>query len=628
MAQPLLRPTEKTLTAEEICGLARRAVDSETPLLILVLYRHEADKQEFVTELRHTLDAADLKARIQDLATGRAEAERLYESLAAATDNEVSLVTRLLQAPGGLRLDTGFLEYLNLHRDRIQLERLRLVLFLHEADAEQFQRQAGDFWDFRQHTFWLDGEPAPQAEMVWLNVERALDASTRTVIPETREEIEAHCRRVREQVKRTKQRSERAALLGDLASWLLRRDAVEPAAAVALDALREAGEGVTVERADLEVVAAEALRRTGALGTAVEHLEQKVGIHRELGDRKSEAQALGGLAALYRQQGQLDEAEATLRMAIEIAETAKDHESLAGLWFQLAGLIQIRGRLAEALSGYRRALEFAEEAGNRAGMAASYHQLGIVAQSRGSYEDALGWYRKALEIPEAFGDRAGMAASCHQLGRVAQELGSSEEALGWYRKSLEIFEELGDRPGMATSYHQLGRMAEERGSYEEALGWYRKSLDIEEELGNRAGIASSYGQLALLAQERGDLDSAEEWTRMALELCEQLGDRAGVARAQSQLGGILHQRGETAQAVPLNLRSLATRLEIGSPKAPIDLHNLTLQREVLGGERFRELLTRHAGEERGEQVLKLMAEYEEARRQGEASAPGEGEGGG
>jgi tetratricopeptide (TPR) repeat protein len=113
-----------------------------------------------------------------------------------------------------------------------------------------------------------------------------------------------------------------------------------------------------------------------------------------------------------------------------------------------------------------------------------------------------------------------------------------------------------------------------RGSYDEALAWYRKALEIFEELGNRAEMAASLSQLGVLATERGD----------------------------------------PGAGVPLNLRSLAIRLEIGVPEVRIDLHWLGRQRELLCEERFREILDEHLDDPARDRVLELMAEHRAAVR--------------
>jgi len=176
-----------------------------------------------------------------------------------------------------------------------------------------------------------------------------------------------------------------------------------------------------------------------------------------------------------------------------------------------------------------------------------------------------------------------------------REAGELEEALG-------ITDQLDHRLRLAGAYRSAEQL------HREALAWVPE--------GSRFAAVAMH-QIGLLAQERGDYDEALDWYRKALEIDEQLGNRAGMASTISQLGILATKQERPEEAVPLNLRSLSLRLEIGSPEAWKNLAMLTRQREMLGDERFRELLAEHAGEEGRDNVLELMAQYEETRRQAE-----------
>jgi len=279
---------------------------------------------------------------------------------------------------------------------------------------------------------------------------------------------------------------------------------------------------------------------------------------------------------------------------------------------QIGILAYRRGDLAQAQNAHQAALVALEAIEDRAGVAISSHHLGLIAQDRGELSQALEWYQKSLQIKEELGNRAGMASSYHHLGLIAQNRGELSQALEWYQKSLQITEELGSRAGMASSYHQLGMIAQGRGELSQALEWYQKALQINEELGNRAGMASSYHQLGNVAFVRGELSRALEWYLESLQISEELGNRAGMAITLGQLGVLANERGQPAEAVPLNLRSLAIQLQIGSPEIRINLHWLRRQRELLGEERFGEILREHLDAEGVTAVLGMMEEAGEA----------------
>ena len=122
---------------------------------------------------------------------------------------------------------------------------------------------------------------------------------------------------------------------------------------------------------------------------------------------------------------------------------------------------------------------------------------------------------------------------------------------------------------MASSYHQLGMVAQNRGDDDQALDWYRKSLVISEELGKRVDLASSVSQIGILHTERGNLADAVSW----------------------------------------NLRALAIRLELQVPQVRTDLYWLGRQREMLGEERFFEVLGEHLDEDSRSAVLSMLDRF-------------------
>ena len=343
---------------------------------------------------------------------------------------------------------------------------------------------------------------------------------------------------------------------------------------------------------------------------------------RWLPERSSQTAAfLHQIGTICQKRGDYDQALDWYKRSLQIKEELGNRAGMANSYHQLGMVSQNRGDYDQALDWYKRSLQIKEELGNRADMASSYHQLGRVAELRGDLDQALDWYKRSLQINEELDNRAGMASSYHQLGMVAQVRGGYDQALAWYKRSLQIEEELGNRAGMASSYHQLGMVSQERGDLDQALYWYKRSLQIDEELGNRAGMAISYHQLGNVAYLRGVYDHALDWYKRSLQIFEELGNRADMASSISQLGALATEQGRPEDAVPLNLQSLVIRLELRVPEVGIDLHWLSRQRELLGEERFGELLREHVGDEGAEAVLGLMAQAAAGDEAGEGTPP-------
>ncbi|MDP9120160.1 MAG: hypothetical protein M3O15_02145, partial [Acidobacteriota bacterium] len=223
-------------TASKIAEDGRSALAAGRPLLLLVVYQHEAEKLNLLACLYHALrqrgipfQALDPRHRPEH-GTGR-----LYDGIAQAEPGALALLTSLPARPGTPGLEPTFLEYLNLHRDRISAERLRLILFLHSSEVEQFITEAGDLWDFRHHTYWLERSSSARGPGLWEDLaQRSLDLP---LPAPDRQEIDAHIARVHALVEETADPEDKAGLLLDLSRWLLRRYAAGPASEVAGEGL-------------------------------------------------------------------------------------------------------------------------------------------------------------------------------------------------------------------------------------------------------------------------------------------------------------------------------------------------------------------------------------------------------
>ena len=166
---------ETTAIAVNIADQVENSLQADRPLFLIVYYEHEAVKVAFLGKIRQILNKRGVTPQTFS-PDQRPEhgAGRLYPLLEdVAKNGAVALVTDLPHLPDSAELDRSFLEYLNLHRDLIAKHHLRFVLFLHTADAERFISSAGDLWDFRHHTYWLEGSQETAKTSLWEVSERA-----------------------------------------------------------------------------------------------------------------------------------------------------------------------------------------------------------------------------------------------------------------------------------------------------------------------------------------------------------------------------------------------------------------------------------------------------------------------
>lgn len=217
--------------AQRIATLFALAVERNRPLFVPVLHRSEDTKLSQIEDLSSEIAGRGFTSRIFDPVENVDHGlGNLYHVLPRADSRTLGLVTRLPHREDGGGLDVAFLKYLNLYRDFIAVRCLRLVLYLHVSEAEDFISLAGDLWDVRHHTYRID-DPAAAADA----------------------EAAAHVERTRRLIEETSGEQNKAALLLDLSNWLFRRRALRMAHNVALEGLALVSRDTSTLRERLEL---------------------------------------------------------------------------------------------------------------------------------------------------------------------------------------------------------------------------------------------------------------------------------------------------------------------------------------------------------------------------------------
>jgi len=181
----------------------------------------------------------------------------------------------------------------------------------------------------------------------------------------------------------------------------------------------------------------------------------------------------------------------------------------------------------------------------------------------------------------------------------AEDMEQLLEARYHHREAGEIDQAVATTDWVCSQLDTWGAYRREEQLYREALTW------LPERSAETAVITHNLG---IIAQTRGEPAQAMEWYQKSLQIKEELGNRAGMASTLGQMGVFATEQGQPAEAVPLNLRSLAIQIDLGSPQVPINLYWLRRQRELLGEERFGEILREHLSEEDAAAVLGMLEE--------------------
>ncbi len=225
-------------------------------LFLMIYYQRQSLQKKFLEKLYQQMKGAGLAYHIFDPVNNpRHRVPEIHPNIiAAASKGEVCLIPQLPRSKTSPEVDRDFLAYMNLHRDALFAQPLRLLLFLELSDGELFIDTAGDLWDFRHHTYWLEpdyGTGVINGSPQWKKLQDITGPVHRVTV-ESPEEIHRHVKNVESQVLQTRDADGKARLLLDLTGWLLRRRQVATAGEIASKGLQYTSGKPSISTAKLE----------------------------------------------------------------------------------------------------------------------------------------------------------------------------------------------------------------------------------------------------------------------------------------------------------------------------------------------------------------------------------------
>jgi tetratricopeptide (TPR) repeat protein len=607
------KKTDLAAIADQIAQRIALACDANRPLFLIVHYEHEAIKTTFIGRLQKVLAAMDIDTQAYNPGE-RPEhgAGRLYPLLARNRGGKsVALITDLPRQPEGTGLDPFFLDYLNLHRDLISKQCLRLVLFIHVADASAFMAGAGDFWDFRHHSFWLEGRAESERTSLWETREWA--PLMTGLAEDEKRAVDKHLEDVHALVETTSDPTEKASLLLDLSRWLFRRNLFSLAADAAFAGLDRLDDTPTALRASMEFALGHALRKIPLLGDALTHYRKALAIRREIGDRDGEGTTLNNISQIFDAWGLYDEALKTLQESLAISREIGDRDGEGVTLNNIALIYKAWGRYDEALKTLQESLAIRREIGDRAGEGTNLNNIASIYKAWGRYDEALKTLQESLAISREIGDRVGEGATLNNISQIYDAWGRYDEALKTLQESLAIRREIGDRAGEGTTLNNISQIYDAWGRYDEALKTLQESLAIRREIGDRAGEGTTLNNIAMIYKAWGRYDEALKTLQESLAIRREIGDRDGEGTTLNNISQIYDAWGRYDEALKTLQESLAISREIGDRAGEgVTCWNLALEYErrgEIGKAREYALCTVKAEEEASHPDLEKSRKY-------------------
>lgn len=187
--------------------------------------------------------------------------------------------------------------------------------------------------------------------------------------------------------------------------------------------------------ADLEVQRANALRRAGAILSAMATAERAIVLADGHDDIQSRAYIV--LAGLQIGRGHLPLAADAADRAVELS--ADGDLSLQGqAWICKAGVLFMRRRYDEAREAFLEARRLTRESGDSHHLTHVEGNVGMCWLERGQFDEARKWVRRAVDLARQEGQPLLEASWLVELGKIAEREGARDEADSYAQAALRI----------------------------------------------------------------------------------------------------------------------------------------------------------------------------------------------
>ena len=189
---------------------------------------------------------------------------------------------------------------------------------------------------------------------------------------------------------------------------------------------------------------------------------------RQVGDRRTQGQALHGIGQWLFVQGDSKTAEQKYKEAEGLLDSPYDKMQLARVLLSEGRLQRAHGEMDLAIEFYGRALKMSEETQDTQGRVQIMNAMAVAYAEQKKFRDALVMFQRTFELAKA----TNAAANIEML---QQNIAESYIDLGEYQRGVDILEEMNSRKPDPFPYAQQFRYATLANGYEH-LGQYDKAL--------------------------------------------------------------------------------------------------------------------------------------------------------
>ncbi|KPJ49779.1 MAG: hypothetical protein AMJ41_02340, partial [candidate division Zixibacteria bacterium DG_27] len=328
----------------------------------------------------------------------------------------------------------------------------------------------------------------------------------------------------------------------------------------------------------------EILKLLGEYDSASSDFQKLLGYSKQVGEKRSEGQALNLLAEISWLRGDYPPALKLCSAALELAEDLNESSLRALALYGLGEIERRRGHFDVALERLGNALELFERMKEESSQARTLNNIGISYWSKGELKEALKAFQEAMEIRRSLGDQPGVATALNNIGLIHSVIGPAPKALKSFTEADEIFKQIGDTRSRCYCLGNVGFILRTGADYSAALNVYLEALAVLEKIGDELGQAYTLNNLGDVYQDLHDLESAFAYHRRTLKLAKKIDDSELISEVLANLGNDQLLAGNRAEAEKNLTESLSLAEKIGAGQMQLKALTGLLELSVTSGE--------------------------------------------
>ncbi len=237
-------------------------------------------------------------------------------------------------------------------------------------------------------------------------------------------------------------------------------------------------------------------RMVGEFKLALEHMKRAESL---TSNKEALMYIYNQIGIIYEKMGYLDDALLYYSRSLGLARDLGNRKVQADVLNNIAVIYYYKGELDKALGFYEESLRLETDEKEKASI---YNNIANIYDRKRDYKKAVEYFQKAIEISERYGDYHRASMMKLNLGDTYRKMKDYEKAEKYISEGLEGVKKAGDRYSEATGYKYLGWLYKDKGDKKTAKDYLTRAYDLFKSIGAERDAKEALSEIQKLEEKK------------------------------------------------------------------------------------------------------------------------------